>query len=62
MCEGQLFGTVVKMSVGMPASQAAGTGFESWLCSQFYFPANVEPGKRQGMAQVLGSLSPMWET
>lgn len=46
----------------MPAFHVSMLDFKSWVCFQFQLSANVNPGRQQGMAQVLGFLPLVWET
>lgn len=49
-----MLGTAVKMLL---EKSFGGPGFESRLCSQLQVPANVHPGKLQGMVEALGYLA-----
>lgn len=59
---GCVFGTAIKMALGMPAFLIRVPRFESWLYFQLQLPANVHLGRQQVMAQVVESLLPTWET
>lgn len=54
-----VFAAAVKIGLGMPIAHITMPGFDSWLHSQFKFPANVQPGRLQMTARVVGFLSPI---
>lgn len=57
-----MFGIAVKPMFEMPTSHIKVSELEFWFPSSLQLFANKLSGKRQGIAQVLGSLPTMWET
>lgn len=58
--QGQAFGAVVKMPLGMPTSHIGVPRVRSQLNFRHQFLANVQPGRQHDIAQVVESLTPMW--
>lgn len=59
---GRVFGSAVRTLLRMPPADIEVPGFQCMLHFPFQLLASMHPGKQQVMAEVLGSLLPMWET
>lgn len=57
-----MFGSAVKMPVGMFTSYIRIPGFESQLCLQLQLAANLLPGEQWVTAQAVVCMPRTWET
>lgn len=62
MVYGEMIVAAVKSLLGAPAYSVRVTGSSSTTLLLIKFSANVHPSRQQVMAQLFGSVPPMWET